>query len=152
MPARFVPALALSVVFSLQFAAGQAKAPASDQNPVIRSRAGEVLLDMVVRDKHHRLANDLAPADVEIYEDGVRQEIKHFQLTQGAEELKTERNDMQARAEEKGSQSASPVPQETLKQLNFVSIVFAPTAPLNREFAREAVLDFLTSDTLPNTL
>ena len=150
MRARFISALALSVAFNLQLAAGQATASASDQNPVIRSRAGEVLLDMVVRDKHHRLVNDLALGDVEIYEDGVLQEIKHFQLAQGAEELQSERKDV-AKTAEKGSQSVSPAHQETLKQLNFVSIVFAPTAPLNREFAREAVLDFLKSDTLPNT-
>jgi VWFA-related protein len=151
MRAGFVPALALSSAFNLQFAASQATTPATDQNPVIRSRAGEVLLDLVVRDKHHHLVNDLTPADVEVYEDGVRQDIKHFQLAEGAEELQAERKDVQAKTIEKGSQSASPVPQETLKQLNFVSIVFAPTAPLNREFAREAVLDFLKSDTLPNT-
>src|SRR5690348_12592805 len=114
MRARFIPALVLSIAFNLQVAAGQATAPASDPNPVIRSRAGEVLLDMVVRDKHHRLVNELTLADVEIYEDGVRQEIKHFQLVQGAEELQSERNDAQATAMEKGSQSESPTPKETL--------------------------------------
>jgi len=38
-----------------------------------------------------------------------------------------------------------------MRQVNFVSIVFAEIAPLNLEFARRAVQEFLKSDNLPNT-
>jgi hypothetical protein len=37
-----------------------------------------VLLDLVVRDGKQRLIKNLTPADIEVYEDGVRQEIKSF--------------------------------------------------------------------------
>ena len=123
-------------------------APAStDQVPIIRATAGEVLLDMVVRDKHHKLVNDLQPGDVQVFEDGVRQDIKGFRLVSGGEQLQSERGDVTAA---KSGDPTAPAPKK-LRELNFVSIVFAPTAPLNREFAREAVMEFLKSDSLPNT-
>jgi VWFA-related protein len=137
----------------VQSASAAKTAPApTDQVPVIRATSGEVLLDMVVRDKHRHIVTDLSPSDVEVYEDGVRQDIKSFRLVQGAEELQTEQKNAQAKsAPNGGATAAAPASQTKLPQLNFVSIVFAPTAPLNREFAREAVLDFLKSDSLPNT-
>src|SRR6185369_13484252 len=63
----------------------------ADQLATIRATAGEVLLDMVVRDKHHKLVTDLRAEDVEVYEDGVRQDVKHFRLVEGGEELQSER-------------------------------------------------------------
>lgn len=125
------------------------KPPAPNQTPVIRTTAGEVLLDMVVRDKHHHLVTNLRPDEVAVYEDGVRQDVKSFRLVQGAEELQQERGEQQAGAQPPTGPSSAP--QNRLQQVNFVSIVFGPTAPLNREFAREAVDDFLKSDSLPNT-
>jgi len=122
----------------------------ADQLATIRATAGEVLLDMVVRDKHHKLVTDLRAEDVEVYEDGVRQDVKHFRLVEGGEELQSERASRQTASASDKDGSTLP-PQQKLKQTNFVSVVLAPIAPLNREFAREAVLDFLKSDSLPNT-
>src|SRR5258708_35240867 len=138
--------LTLSVGIGAQFLAAQNSAQ-TDQIPVIRATAGEVLLDMVVRAKHHHLVTDLRPEEVEVYEDGVRQDVRHFRLVHGAEQLQNERDDAPVRA----TGQPAPAPKEKLDQLNFVSVVFAATAPLNRDFAREAVLDFLKSDSLPNT-
>ena len=95
----------------------------------------------MVRDKHHKLVTNLRPNEIEIYEDGVRQEVKVFQLVEGAAQLETERSQAQAQAN----------PAKQLRELNFVTIVFGPIAPLNREFSREAVTDFLKSDSFPNT-
>jgi len=150
------------VLFSIQFLFAQTPAPAgettqpsrtpTDQIPVIRTTTGEVILDMVVRDKHHHLVTNIRSNEVEIYEDGVRQDLKSFQLVQGAEQLQTERVAAQTPQTRPGNTSlTAPTSQNSLKQINFVSIVFAPTAPLNREFAREAVDDFLAGDSLPNT-
>ncbi|HKQ76932.1 MAG TPA: VWA domain-containing protein [Blastocatellia bacterium] len=46
----------------------------------VRITTGEVLLDMVVRDKQGRLVKNLAASDVEVYEDGVRQKLESFRL------------------------------------------------------------------------
>ena len=148
------------VLFITHFLLSQAPAgapqppsrPTVDQTPVIRTTTGEVLLDMVVRDKHHHLVTDLRANEVEIYEDGVRQDLKSFQLVHGAEQLQTERVAAQTPQTRPGNTSLpGATSKNSLKQINFVSIVFAPTAPLNREFAREAVDDFLAGDSLPNT-
>src|SRR5260370_14958730 len=40
----------------------------------------EVLLDAVVKDKKGHLVKDLQASDFEVYEDGVRQDIKSFRL------------------------------------------------------------------------
>lgn len=124
-----------------------------DEVPTIRTTTREVILDIVVRDKHHHAIADLRPGEVEVFEDGVRQKISAFRNVQGAEQLRHEE------ASEK-SHSSSPSPvfaaaakaaTTALPELNFVSVVFAQIAPLNLQFAREAVQEFLKSDTLPNT-
>src|ERR1700682_2605250 len=53
-------------------------APPAESGPAIRVTTTEVLLDLVVRDKHGRQVKNLKPGDVEIYEDGVRQQILSF--------------------------------------------------------------------------
>ncbi len=118
--------------------------------PTIRTTTREVILDVIVRDKHHHAIADLRPDEIQVFEDGVKQRVTAFRDVQGAEQLKTE----QALANRNSSAtiSAAPnAPPTTLPELNFVSVVFAQIAPLNLEFAREAVLEFLKSGRLPNT-
>src|SRR5689334_2589949 len=52
--------------------------PPAESGPAIRVTTTEVLLDLMVRDKHGRQVKNLKPDDVEIYEDGVRQKILSF--------------------------------------------------------------------------
>ena len=134
----------------------QEPSTANDQRPVIRSTTREVLLDLVVRDKHHHALTDLRPEEVEIYEDGIRQHVRAFVGVQGAEELQTEKSqasEASPTAEGKpaaaGGVNAPHV--NALRQLNFVAVVFAQIAPLDLDFARQAVSEFLRSDNLPNT-
>jgi VWFA-related protein len=125
-------------------------APANEQVPTIRTTTREVILDVIVRDKHHHAIADLRPDDIEVFEDGVKQKINAFRNVQGAEQLQTE----QALAKSNPPVPSSGAPKttaNTLRELNFVSVVFAQIAPLNLEFAREAVLEFLKSGRLPNT-
>ncbi len=126
------------------------QAPADGQTPTIRTTTHEVILDVIVRDKHHHAVTDLRPDEIEVLEDGVKQKVNAFRDVRGAEQLQAE----QALA--KGNSPVLPsvvpkAPATALRELNFVSVVFAQIAPLNLEFAREAVLDFLKSGALPNT-
>ncbi|MGH9495706.1 MAG: VWA domain-containing protein, partial [Candidatus Sulfotelmatobacter sp.] len=127
--------------------------------PVIRTTTREVALDLVVRDKHNHAVTDLRPDEVEVFEDGVKQDIRVFRSVKGSEQLETERSvaagqrtprstSEQKSADKKIGQSNAL---NSLRQLNFVSVVFAGIAPLNLEFARRAMQEFLKSDTLPNT-
>jgi VWFA-related protein len=150
-------AIVLSSLLFSQMLSGQDTAPASagQQTPLIRSTRREVLVDLVVRDKHHRLVTNLKPEEVEIYEDGVIQEVNAFHSVAGVEQLQTEQSAAKeaTKAAEGGpatsSEAAPPV--ASLRQINFVAIVIADVAPLNLQFAREAVRDFVSSGSLPNT-
>ena len=151
MPARTLLVLILNALVALPPLLAQASPPAATDadRPVIHTTTREVLLDMVVRDKHHHPVTDLRPEEVEIYEDGVRQNVRVFRSIQGSEQLEAERSD--AGAAKTPAPAKTPHPLNTLRQVNFVTVVFAGIAPLNLEFARRAVLEFLKSDNLPNT-
>ena len=57
--------------------------PALPQRPVIRSGVTYVSTDLVVRDERGQFVADLREQDFDVYEDGVKQEIKTFSLTHG---------------------------------------------------------------------
>jgi VWFA-related protein len=90
---------------------------------------------------------------VEIYEDGVRQNIRVFRNIQGTERLQTQGITTVAQPAPPPATPGNrdPLPPNSMRQANFISVVFAEIAPLNLEFARKAVLEFLKSDDLPNT-
>ncbi|HEY0757788.1 MAG TPA: VWA domain-containing protein [Acidisarcina sp.] len=125
----------------------------ADRPTVIHATTTEVLVDLVVRDKNHHLVTDLQPGDVQLFEDGVPQTVKVFRSVRGEDQLQSEQTDALKRSQMEGkASSASDVhPLNTLRQVNFVSVIFAQIAPLNLDFARRAVLEFLKSDDLPNT-
>jgi VWFA-related protein len=148
MFARTLPVLILPIAFLSPLLAGQTSS--IDNRPVMRATSREVLLDLVVRDKHHHAVRDLKQSEVEVYEDGVRQSVLEFRNVQGAEQLEAERKMAQTEASPVNS-GAAKTPLNSLREVNFVSVVFAQIAPLNLEFARESVLEFLKNDNLPNT-
>jgi VWFA-related protein len=124
--------------------------PANGQMPTIHATTREVILDVIVRDKHHHAIADIRPEEIEVFEDGVKQKINAFRNVQGAEQLKTE-EELVKNNPGAASSEARKKPSTSLRELNFVSVVFGQIAPLNLEFAREAVLEFLKSGRLPNT-
>lgn len=133
-----------------------AQAPLKEPTTTIRTTTREVILDVIVRDKHHHAVADLRPEELEVFEDGVKQKINAFRNVEGAEQLRTEEALAKGSSSHSPNASAAPsgtakAPASALHELNFVSIVFAQIAPLNLQFAREAVLEFLKSGRLPNT-
>src|SRR5262245_61525409 len=71
--------VALSLNFTHQIVGQTPAQQAQDETP-IRLRANEVSVDLVVRDKKGKLIKDLSAADIEIYEDGVRQKVESFRF------------------------------------------------------------------------
>src|ERR1044071_312178 len=55
-------------------------APAQRDEQKVVVNAGEVLFDVVVRDKRGRVVKDLGASDFEVYEDGVAQQLSSFRL------------------------------------------------------------------------
>src|SRR5687767_2617524 len=60
--------------------AAQTQPPPARADRTVQSSATAVLVDVVVRDRRGQPVTDLAAADFEIYEDGVRQEIGSLTL------------------------------------------------------------------------
>ncbi|MGO9085161.1 MAG: VWA domain-containing protein [Terriglobales bacterium] len=151
-------ALTLLILSGLAGPVTTGQAPANQETPTIRTTTREVILDVIVRDKHHRAIADIRPDEIEVLEDGVKQKINAFRNVQGVEQLQTEQKLARSNAPVSSrSAASSPSPEEpkkpatALRELNFVSIVFAQIAPLNLEFAHQSVLEFLNSGSLPNT-
>jgi len=150
---RYSLSTPLSLVLFCLLGSGQAPSPTSQSQgtTTIRSTSSEVLLDLVVRDKHHHAITNLRADEVEVLEDGVAQNIRAFHAVAGAEELQTERDGNRNAPASPDATTGSPSSVTPLHQMNFVAIVFGDIAPLNLEFARQAVQEFLKSDNLPNT-
>ena len=103
--------------------------------PTFRVDTGVVLLDVVVRDKKGRLVRDLRPEEVEVFEDGVRQQVTAFRFVETGRE---------AVAPAAGAPTAAPRPEP--KQVTLVTLLFDQLGNEARTIARKAALDFLAAD------
>jgi VWFA-related protein len=133
-----------TIVLPILSAQSEPKPQPSASIQTIRMTTREVLLDLVVRDKHERLVENLKPEDFEIYEDGVKQTPKSFKVIAGKEQTEFEQR-------EKASSSQTSQGLNPLREINLVSIIFSQMSPRSRDFAREAVLSFLKNQILANT-
>ncbi len=131
---------------------GVAQQPAPDSKVVIRSSAREVLLEVVVRDAHGRLITKVEPAQVSVYENGVRQEIRSFRLVRGSE--------VRAQDEKLAAETTTyiTVPGETphpphspLRTVNVVCLVLSDLTPETRAFAFDAAKKFVNKELRPDT-
>jgi VWFA-related protein len=118
---------------------------AQDPVPTIRATASEVQLDIVVRDKHGKPVKNLKASDVQIYEDGVRQDVRSFRFVATREMVR----------QEVGVDPAQPSPKATaprpLRAVNLICIVFHNLDPVSRTMAIEAMREFLKNDLQPQT-
>ena len=131
-------------------------APQAESGPTIRATVNEVALDLVVRDKKGRLVKNLKPGDVEIYEDGVRQEIRSLRLVGGDEapvhpEQQAQQPDQPSGGAEAGPAAATRPPVMPLRSLNLLCIVFHNLDPGTRKWAVAAAQDFINTELRPGT-
>lgn len=119
----------------------QKAAPQDQEEERIVTTTAEVALDIVVKDKKGRPVKDLSASDFEIYEDGVRQEVKSFRIvTRSADES----GEMTARGERPSAPSARPSPLGLGPAgLSAVAIVFDRLSPDARIRASKAALSYL---------
>ncbi len=123
-----------------------------DQGGTIRIGSEEVLLDLVVRDKRGRPVSDLRADEVEVYEDGIRQQLSSFRLIDRnrpvvASEIPATGGGTQAvRAGGPGG-GADP-----LRQINLVTMIFERLNNESRILARDAANEFLKNELRPNTM
>ena len=129
--------LALAVA-AAAVAPAQAPAPpprtSAAEIPIVGVTASRVAVDLVVRDKRGRVVRDLAPADFEVLEDGVKQEVLSLRLldTLGG-----------ARAESGAAPSAPlSLPEDEPLPL-LVAFLFDRLSPQARQTAHAAAFDWL---------
>jgi len=143
-----------SLLFVLLLLAVAPARPAPAQEPpsdlrreVFRVQTEVVLLDVIVRDKKGRAVRDLAPGEVEVYEDGVKQEIGNFRF-------------LDSRSIGEALEDAAPAPGATVpaetprpgesRHLNLVTLLFDQLGPDGRTIARKAALSFLELEDRPD--
>jgi VWFA-related protein len=111
---------------------------------VIRTSTQEVVLDLVVRDSKGRFVKNLQQSDVEILEDGVKQDIRSFRLVQGRDVL----------IQDKAQGSTATVAKASgnpLHAVNLVCIVFHNLDPYTKKYAVEAAQEFIKNDMTEDT-
>jgi VWFA-related protein len=121
--------------------------PSAESGPTIRTTVNEVLLDLIVRDKHGKVVKNLKPTEVEIYEDGVRQQILNLRLVAGP--------DLREEPSAQGGQTAPAkvaALRTPLRAANLVCIVFHNLDSSTRQWTMEAVQEFLKNQLPPDTL
>ncbi len=111
-------------------------APEKSQT-VIKGGGEEVVLDVIVRDKHGKAVTDLTPQDFEITDNGERHPVKSFRLVQGAEAID---------APVAGSGEGKHVQLDPLRQIRLVTLIYQGLDLTARKMARDASLDLLKSD------
>jgi len=120
-----------------------AQAPSSE--PIAHVTSQEVLLDLVVHNKKQRPVEDLRVSDVEVFEDGVRQQIKSFRLVGSPKN-----GDAETAARETVANS-SPARLDPTREIRLVWVVIDRLDADARRLARQAMRDLLAAPLPGNT-
>ena len=129
--------------------------PAQDDEPVVVGTT-EVLMDAVVKDKKGAVVRDLRPSDFEVYEDGVRQEIRSFRLVARAPSAAGGAEPKAAGSAE-GAAAAAATPERPrgarrpsgAPEVSAVALVFDRLSAEARVRARDAALAYVGEGTRP---
>jgi VWFA-related protein len=130
--------------------AQDAAPPPQEPGLTIRQSVQEVVLEVTVRDAKGKIVKNLKPTDLQVMEDGVRQEIRSFKLIQAREaEGKGKKG-----AAEQVAATTTPAPgTNALKAVNLICIVFSNLDAFSslKQNSVNAVKDFLRSQIQPGT-
>ncbi len=140
--------LGLVLLFSLAspaFSQQEAEPPPDLRREVFRVETEVVLLDVVVRDKKGRTVRDLRPEELELYEDGVEQQIDSTRF------LDSRAIGEQMEEAREAEPSRKPLPRlPESRHLNLVTLLFDRLGPDGRTIARKAALSFLELEDRPD--
>jgi VWFA-related protein len=125
--------------------------PMLAQNVTIHATVNEVALDLVVRDKKGRLVKNLKAGDVEVYEDGVRQEIRSLRLVSGGDGPAQPAPIAQPQSEPDDAAQVAPSAPMPLRSTNLVCIVFHQLDSSTRKWAVAAAQEFIQTQLRPGT-
>ncbi len=146
---KFVLFISGLVLLSITSSTAQQDKSTQQQSPTIRIGSEEVLLDIVVRDKKGRPITDLKEGDIEIFEDGVKQQITSFRQFNRAESAPVKSNETATIPAPKESAKSGAAPDPT-RQVNLVTMIFERLNNESRILARQAAMEFLKNELTPN--
>jgi VWFA-related protein len=134
--------------------AGQTQSQ-ENQTPTIRTTTSEVLLDFVVRDKNAKIIRNLRPDEIQVFEDGVPQKLRHFEFVDGRVEAAAPAKaaapaPVPAAVAPSNAPAASPTINE-LRDMSVVSVVIGNLDPRGRELTVNAMREFAKTDLGSNT-
>jgi VWFA-related protein len=139
--------LALPAAFFLGANTTPAQEPQPNPTPqvTIRTNVEEVVLDLSVHDAKGREVKNLKPGDIEIYEDGVKQDIRSLRLVAGKQAL--------AEQQQQNVPSTGTVFRNPLPTTNLICLVFHNLDPsmIAEKQAIEAAEEFLQFNLQPGT-
>jgi VWFA-related protein len=150
LPALIMMVLHLQLVAQEQ-AAGSEELPQSQTT--VRTISESVLLDLVIRDRAGRPVCNLTADELEIYENGVRQQVQSFRFV-GDDSLTAESAGSPPSKESPrwAGPSATRARFDPFKHVNLVALVFDRLPDTARHMARQAALQFLEAGLQENTL
>lgn len=119
--------------------------------PIIRTTTTEVQLDLVVRDKKARVVRDLKPEEIQVLEDGVPQELRHFEFYDGKSLGNSGEDRSPATPVAEARTPAPALSVNALRDVSIVTLVIGNLDPTGRKTTRDAVREFLKNEVLPNT-
>jgi VWFA-related protein len=137
-------------------------APAQEPESTLHSTVNEVLLDVVVRDKKAHIIRDLRPEEVQVFEDGVPQKLRHFEFYDGratpaapaAAAPATATSPAPANAPNATNAPSAPNAPYSVQELRDIGVVSVVVANLNQEGRKvtlDTMRDFLKNEMRPNT-
>jgi VWFA-related protein len=125
-------ALAAPAIFAQAAGSAQTTATPEKSQTVIKGGSEEVVLDVIVRDKHGKAVTDLSPQDFDITDNGERHAVKSFRLVEGAEAV--------------AAAGGARTQLDPLRQIRLVTMIYQGLDLTGRKLARDASLDLLKSD------
>jgi VWFA-related protein len=111
---------------------------------VIRTSVQEVVLDLVVRDSKGKIVKNLTQNEVEVFEDGVKQDIRSFRLIQGRDAIQQEKT-------QSATATVSKAAGNPLHAVNLVCIVFHNLDAYTKKYAIDAATEFIKNDMTEDT-
>ncbi len=138
-------ALPFSFLLAVTATPAQQSQPAPTPQATIRANVEEVVLDMSVHDAKGREVKNLKPGDIEIYEDGVKQDIRSLRLIAGKQALAAQQTETVPAT---GAVFRNPLP-----TTNLICLVFHNLDPsmIAEKQAIEAAEEFLKNNLQPGT-
>jgi VWFA-related protein len=146
--------MSAAAILSATLLIGSSFAQQSEPTVVFQSQTREVLLEVVVRDAHGKLVTKIDPAQISIYEDGARQDIKSFRLVPGKEvraELERETALAATKPDALHFDAATRPPSNPLRTINLVCLILNDITKETRAFAFDAAKKFVNNELRPDT-